>query len=411
MPNMKIAYFDLIGGASGDMIMAAMLDAGLPEQELRRGLAGLHLPGYEIKIRRVVKNGFTATQVGVEVAKDVPERHLDEIQTLVGKSDLPVEIRFQAGNIFQRLAEVEAGIHGTSVAQVHLHELGGIDTIVDVCGALLGLKILGVERLIASPVPLGRGFVQGAHGQIPLPAPATVQLLKGAPVSGRNVDAELVTPTAAVLLTELAESFGPIPSMKLLASGYGAGRRELPFPNLLRILLGESEENSGASLETLATLETNIDDLNPEIYDYLISQLLAEGALDVALSPLQMKKNRPATQVWVLCHPSDAARLMGILFSETSTLGIRKSLVERYALERQILPVQTVYGEIRVKMARWGESKLRSAPEYEDCRRIAAELNIPLIEVYQAAQLAAVSLESENFPDGATSWERNNQLK
>jgi pyridinium-3,5-bisthiocarboxylic acid mononucleotide nickel chelatase len=408
---MKIAYFDLIGGASGDMIMAAMLDAGLPEQALRQALAGLRLPGYELAIKRVVKNGFSATQVAVNVAVDVPERRLSEIMDLLEKSDLPEGIRLQAGATFARLAEVEAGIHGTAIEQVHLHELGGVDTVVDVCAALLGLKILGVERLAASPVPLGRGFVQGAHGQIPLPAPATVQLLQGVPVNGRDVEAELVTPTAAVLLTQLADSFGPIPSMRLVASGYGAGRRELPFPNLLRLLLGESAEASGASLETLATLETNIDDLNPEIYDYLISRLLKEGALDVGLSALQMKKNRPATQVWVLCRPPDAERLMGILFSETSTLGIRKSLVERYALERRILPVQTAYGEVRVKLARWSSGKLRAAPEYEDCRRIAAEQGVPLLEVYQAAQMAAVSLESVNFRDRATSLGEKSQLK
>jgi uncharacterized protein (DUF111 family) len=236
-------------------------------------------------------------------------------------------------------------------------------------------------------------------------------LLQGVPISGRDVEAELVTPTAAVLLTQLVESFGPIPPMRLVASGYGAGRRDLAFPNLLRLLLGESAEFSDASLETLATLETNIDDLNPEIYDYLISRLLKEGALDVGLSALQMKKNRPATQVWVLCRPPDAERLMGILFAETSTLGIRKSLVERYALERRILPVQTAYGEVRVKLAYWSSGKLRAAPEYEDCRRIAAEQKIPLHQVYQAAQLAAASLGSENFPGGSISQGRENQLK
>ena len=394
---MRIAYFDLIGGASGDMIMAAMLDAGLPEPELRQGLASLHLPGYELSMRRVVKNGFSATQVAVSVAEDVPERHLHDLRALLEASDLPEGIRVQADAIFTRLAEVEAGIHGTAPEQVHLHELGGVDTIVDVCGALLGLKILGVERLVVSAVPLGHGFVRGAHGQIPLPAPATVQLLQGVPVVGRDVDAELVTPTAAVLLTQLAESFGPIPPMKLVAAGFGAGRRDLPFPNLLRVLLGESGVALEASLETLATLETNIDDLNPEIYDYLISRLLQEGALDVALSPLQMKKNRPATQVWVLCRPPDAERLMGILFAETSTLGVRKSLVERYALERQLIKVQTAYGEVRVKLARWSKGKLRAAPEYEDCRRIAAEREIPLLQVYQAAQQAAVSLAPDTY--------------
>jgi uncharacterized protein (TIGR00299 family) protein len=408
---MKIAYFDLIGGASGDMILAAMLDAGLPEKELRRGLASLRLPDYELAIRRVVKNGFSATQVAVDVSKDAPERHLGDLQTLLQDSDLPEEIRVQASAIFQRLAEVEAGIHGTSIEQVHLHELGGVDTVVDVCGALLGLKILGVERLSASTAPLGGGFVQGAHGQIPLPAPATVRLLQGVPIRGRDVEAELVTPTAAVLLTQLAESFGPIPSMRLVTSGYGAGHRDLPFPNLLRLLLGETDEVGGASLETLVTLETNIDDLNPEVYDYLIDRLLKQGALDVTLSPLQMKKNRPATQVWVLCRPPDAERMMSILFEETSTLGIRKSLVERYALERQVLPVQTIYGEVRVKLARWSQGQQRAAPEYEDCRRLAAQQGIPLHVVYQAAQLAAVSLVSENARDSTPGREKRRQPK
>jgi uncharacterized protein (TIGR00299 family) protein len=406
---MKIAYFDLIGGASGDMIMAALLDAGLPEGELRQGLAGLRLPGYELSVSRVVKNGFSATQVVVDVAGDAPERHLSDLQAILDKSDLPEGIRSQAGAIFRRLAEVEADIHGVPIEQVHLHELGGVDTVVDVCAALLGLNILGVDRLVVSPVPLGGGFVQGAHGQIPLPAPATLRLLQGVPVSGREVEAELVTPTAAVLLTQLAESFGPIPPMRLVGCGYGAGRRDLPFPNLLRVLLGESAEMSGASLETLATLETNIDDLNPEIYDYLISRLLQEGALDVALSPLQMKKNRPATQVWVLCRPPDAKRMLGILFAETSTLGVRKSLVERYALQRQIVAVQTEYGQVRVKLARWENGRPRAAPEYEDCRRIAAEHGIPLHLVYQAAQQASIALESDNFRDPAASTGEKSQ--
>ena len=310
----------------------------------------------------------------------------------VARAAFPQNFRFPcpttrhgSRGIFTRLAEVEAGIHGTAPEQVHLHELGGVDTIVDVCGALLGLKILGVERLVVSAVPLGHGFVRGAHGQIPLPAPATVQLLQGVPVVGRDVDAELVTPTAAVLLTQLAESFGPIPPMKLVAAGFGAGRRDLPFPNLLRVLLGESGVALEASLETLATLETNIDDLNPEIYDYLISRLLQEGALDVALSPLQMKKNRPGLLVTSLCEPGIATRLIDIVFRETTTIGIRTYEARRKTLDREFVPVETPFGEVRMKVSHMNGSVLNATPEYEDCQRIAAERGVPLKQVIAAA--------------------------
>ena len=383
---MKIAYFDCISGASGDMILGALVDAGLPFERLQNDLALLKLDGYQLQARPVVKNGFKATKVDVLVSEDVPERHLKEILTQVESSQVPETIKMKASALFTRLGEIEAGIHGKSVDQVHLHELGGIDTMVDVIGAFLGLQALGVERVSASPLPLGRGFVRGAHGQIPLPSPATVALLKGVPVTGSDLNFELVTPTGAALLTALAETFGPIPTMQLEAIGYGAGGWDLPIPNVLRLLLGEQTRFDTSIIETLVTLETNIDDLNPQAYEYLMGRLFENGALDVSLTPIQMKKNRPALQVWVLCRPQDETSLGKILFEETSTLGIRRSLVERHSLPRSFQTVETPYGSVKVKLAHLSNGKKRPAPEYEDCKRIAQEKGVSLWEVYLATE-------------------------
>jgi uncharacterized protein (TIGR00299 family) protein len=389
---MKIAYFDCIAGASGDMILGALLDAGLPEAALRERLAALQLDDFDLRCYRVNKNGFSATKIDVLVKDDVPARHLPDIEAIVLESDLPSAIKEQAVAIFRRLGEVEAGIHGTTLDQVHLHELGGVDTIVDVVGALVGLEELGVEQVFASPLPLGRGFVKGAHGQIPLPAPATVGLLKGVPVVGSDLDMELVTPTGAVLLSSLAVEFGPIPAMTLTATGYGAGGRDLPIPNVLRLLLGEQTALAVTMSQTLAMLETNIDDLNPEFYDYVMGRLFAANALDVFLSPIQMKKNRPATLLRVLCQPADVDTLMDILFTETSTLGVRQQTVTRHCLPRSIQTVETPYGPVRVKVARRGEGWIKAAPEYDDCRRLAEESGVSLREVYRVAELAAEEL-------------------
>lgn len=390
---MKIAYFDCIAGASGDMILGAMLDAGLAEETLQEQLALLHLDDFTLRCRRVDKNGFSAMKVDVLVTDDVPVRHLPEIEAIVMKSDLPQAIKERATTIFRRLGEVEADIHGITLDQVHLHELGGVDTIVDVVGVLAGLEALGVERVVASPLPMSRGFVRGAHGQIPLPAPATLALLKDIPIVGIDLEMELVTPTGAVLLSSLATTFGPIPALTLTAVGYGAGGRDLPIPNVLRLLLGEEATATNAAVETLETLtilETNIDDLNPEFYDYVMVRLFASGALDVFLSPLQMKKNRPATLLRVLCRPNQADTMRHILFSETSTLGIREQQVTRYSLARSTRTVETPYGSVRVKVAHWGEGLTKVAPEYEDCRRLAETKGVTMREVYRAAEQAIV---------------------
>lgn len=389
---MKIAYFDCIGGASGDMILGALLDAGLPVETLRARLAALRLPDFELRTQRVNKNGFSAIKVDVIVADDAPERRLAEITAIVEGSDLAPAIKAQATAIFRRLAEVEAGIHGTTLDHVHLHELGGVDTIVDVVGCLVGLDELGIGQLYASPLPLGRGFIKGAHGQIPLPAPATAALLKDAPVVGSDIEKELVTPTGAALLSSLAAGFGPIPAMTLRAVGYGAGGRDLPIPNLVRLFIGDQVTSARLGVESVVVLETNIDDLNPQVYDYVMARLFKAGALDVFLSPIQMKKNRPGTLLRVICRPGDVDAMTDILLAETSTLGVRQQIMARVSLRREMQTVETPFGAVRIKIATLTGGERRAAPEYDDCRRLAEEAGAPLREVYRAAERAAEAL-------------------
>ena len=386
---MKIAYFDLIAGASGDMMLGALIDAGSEIDALSAALLKLNLDDFRLAARKVDKNGFSATKVDVIVKDDVPTRHLPDIESIITDSDLTPQIQKKAIDIFQRLGSVEARIHGTTLDQVHLHELGGVDTIIDVVGVLLGLEILEIEKVCASPVPLGRGFVKGVHGQIPLPAPATIALLKNVPIVGSPIEKETVTPTGAVLLATLAESFGPIPAMRLEAVGYGAGGRDLPIPNLLRILIGERADLEGAIFGTLVMLETNIDDLNPEFYEHVMTQLFEAGALDVFFTSIQMKKNRPAILLQVLGKPGEAPKLRKILFRETTTLGVRQSLIERYALNREIRTVETPYGKVHVKIAHLENGEIKISPEYEDCRQLADQSGIPIREIYLSAQIAA----------------------
>jgi len=385
----KIAYFDCIAGASGDMILGAFLDAGLAQDTLQGVLDALGLAEANLSHHRVLKSGFSATKLDIVVADDVPERHLSDIEEIVQQSQLSQGIKEQAIGIFRRLGDVEARIHGTTLDEVHLHELGGVDTIVDVVGTLAALEAMGIGQVHASPLPLGRGFVRGTHGRIPLPAPATLALLEGVPVVGSDLDIELVTPTGAALLTTLAKSFGPIPTMTLTAVGYGAGSRDLPIPNVLRVLFGESPAPSEQVVtETLVKLETNIDDLNPEIYEHVMALLFKGGALDVFLSPVQMKKNRPGIWLHVLCRPEEADRLEAILFAETSTLGVRREIVGRHALRRASQRVETAYGTVQFKIAQWGEGQVKASPEYEDCRRLAELNGVPLRDVYHAAEAA-----------------------
>ena len=393
---MTVAYLDCIAGASGDMLLGALLDAGVPEAELRRRLEELRLPGFELAVRRVQKVGIGALQVEVRVTDHATVRHVPEIIALVDASGVPAAIKRRAAAIFRRLGEVEAAIHGAALERVHLHELGGIDTIVDVVGVLTGFELLGVERVVCSPLPLARGFVDAAHGRLPLPAPATVALLEGVPVTGAEVAGELVTPTGAALVTALAAEFGALPAMQIRAVGYGAGRAERAIPNVVRLLVGEAAGTGGATgdlvPEQLFVVETNIDDMNPELYEYVSARLFAAGALEVFTQPAAMKKNRPATLLSVLCRPPQRAAVRHLLFRETTTIGVREHPVQRYALARETCRVATPYGEIRVKVVRGAGLEPRWAPEYDDCRRAAEATGTPLQAVYQAAQAAACRL-------------------
>ena len=382
---MKVLYFDLIGGASGDMILGAFIDAGMPAEKLAKKLAGLKLNEFKLKAGSINKNGFQATKVDILVGEQPPERHLKEILDVIRKSSLPESIQKRAIKIFQNIASVEAGIHNKPVEQIHLHELGATDTIVDVTGALLALDYLGVSHIYASPIPLGSGFIKGAHGQIPLPAPATMGLLKGLPVRRTEIKAELITPTGAALLAELVDDFSPPPEMRVDMVGYGAGTRDLPIPNLLRVLIGETEEKRNQLKEELILLESNLDDLNPEIYPYVMDSLFIAGALDVCLVPVQMKKNRPGTQIQVLAQVQDAGILREILFQETSTLGVRQIVVDRYSLPRIIQEVSTTFGKVRIKVAGEGTLYQKASPEFEDCQNLARENKIPVQRVYQEA--------------------------
>jgi uncharacterized protein (TIGR00299 family) protein len=291
--------------------------------------------------------------------------------------------------VFTRICEAEGGIHGMSVDEVHLHEVGGVDAIVDVVGVLAGFELLEIGRVVVSPLPMGRGFVKGAHGQIPLPAPATVALLKGVPVVGSPIDKELVTPTGAALLVELADAWGPLPAMTLRAVGYGAGTRDLVIPNVLRLMLGDSSPDGPWFSETITVLETHLDNDRGETIGHAFRKLMEEGALDVVSIPAQMKKDRPAHVVKVLAKPEDADRLERILFEETSTLGIRRSDTRRDALHRHFDTVDTRYGKIQVKIAHLPGGTLRATPEYEDCRKAAETHNVPLTTVTHEAEHAA----------------------
>jgi len=386
---MKTAYVDCIAGASGDMLLGALVDAGLPAETLEAELAKLRIPDFHLHFSKVSKNGFGATKVDVHAHDDAPERHLREIREVVEGSGVSERVKERALRVFTRICECEAEIHGSTVDKVHLHEVGGVDAIVDVVGVLAGFEALGIERVVVSPLPLGRGFVRGAHGEIPLPAPATVALLKGVPVCGSPVEKELVTPTGAGLLVELADAWGPLPTMTLEEVGYGAGTRDLVIPNVVRLMLGSAEGSGAWTSETITVLETNLDDERGETIGHVARRLMAEGALDVVSIPAQMKKDRPATVVKVLAKPQDADRLEKILFEETSTIGVRRADTRRDGLPRRAESVDTRYGAIAVKLTDLPDGSVRVTPEYEDCRRLAEEHGVALRVVQQEAEHAA----------------------
>ncbi len=399
---MKIAYFDCFSGISGDMILGALIDLGLGVAELRAELDKLSLAHYQLEVEKVEKQGIQGTKVNVILGKEDVTRRLEDILTIIEESALTEEIKGPARKIFVRLAEAEARIHQEDLSEVHFHELGGVDAIIDIVGAVAGMKLLGIDAVYGSRLHLGRGFVKCRHGRLPVPTPATLELTKGVPVYGGDIDAELVTPTGAAIITTLAQGFGELPEMTVERIGYGAGQRNLPIPNLLRVLIGERgsyrghrELESGVPLpcgydeDTVTVIETNIDDMNPEFYEYIMARLFDSGALDVFLTPVQMKQARPATLLSVVVSAENLRPVLEAIFRETTTLGVRTYQTRRYKLAREEIEVETEYGKVRVKLGRLRGEAVNLAPEYRDCRRLADEGQIPIKQVYEAAKRKA----------------------
>ena len=397
---MKIAYFDCFSGVSGDMTLGALLACGADEGAFRDKLAALGVPGYRLHVQRRKVEGLMATDVDVELLENDQGhgRHLADIEAIYRDSDLSPSVREKALAIFTRLADAEAKVHGTTPDKIHFHEVGAVDAIVDITGACLLLEMLGVEAVCSAPLPMSRGFVDCQHGRMPLPAPATMELLLGLPTYPVAVSGELVTPTGAAIVATLSEGrMGDPPPMTPLGVGYGAGKKDFgaPFPNLLRVVIGEAQDvhsskqaTAGATPTTVAVLETNLDDAPGEVLGYVQERLLAAGALDVFFVAAQMKKNRPGTLLTVLAAPEDAAVLSEMILAETGTLGVRRTLAQRDCLERAWESVETPFGPVRVKVGTRGGREWTAAPEFEDCRSAAQAHGVAIRQVYRAALAA-----------------------
>ena len=383
---MTLAYFDCFSGISGDMILGALVDAGVGIDVLRGELEKLNLPGYEITALKVMRSGIASTKVHVCLAEsEQPVRHLADIKKIIQSSSLSPAVKERSLAIFGRLAEAEAKVHGTDPEKVHFHEVGAVDAIVDIVGSVIGLELLGIKEIHASPVNLGSGTITTAHGTLPVPAPATVELLKGVPAYGSSISFELTTPTGSVILTTVSSSFGPMPNMKLLKTAYGAGGRDIPGqPNVLRLLIGEASTHYEA--DTSLVIETNIDDMNPQVYDYVIEKLMQQGAQDVYLTPIIMKKGRPAILLSVLTDKAKRDAVLDTIFRETTSIGVRIREVGRMKLVREIKEVVTRFGKIRIKVSKLSDETLTATPEYEDCRKIAEEQQAPLKKVIEEAK-------------------------
>ena len=386
---MKICYFDCPAGASGDMILAALVDAGLPARRLREDLARLGLTGYALRVRKVRRSGVEARQVDVRLKGEQHElRVLPTIRRLIRQADLPDQVKSRSLAIFERLARAEAEVHGIPMERVHFHEIGAVDTIVDVVGAAVALEVLGIDRVEVSPLPLGRGTVLTDHGELPLPAPATLEMLKGVPVYPVSLEAETVTPTGAAILTTLAERFGSFTPLRVERTGYGAGSREDPgSPNLIRAWIGTADEALPA--ERAAVLEANVDDMVPEQFEHLMSLLFEAGAQDVSLTPTVMKKSRPGTIITVIGPTGRQAEMARVLLAESTSIGLRHWEVGRIVLPREVVKLRTRFGTLAVKVARIGKRAVNVGPEYEDCRRAARKHGVPLKTVYAEAMRAA----------------------
>jgi len=395
---MKIAYFDCFSGASGDMLLGALVDAGVNLAALEAELRRLPAPGWSITAEKTKKKGIAATQIRVRSGEHHPHRGLGEILQLINegaKSGLSASAAALASRIFTRLGEAEAKIHNTTTEKIHFHEVGAVDAIVDIVGASIGFEMLGIEEFFCSPLNVGGGRIEAAHGSLPVPAPATAELLLGAPTYSTGIERELVTPTGAAIITAVAKRFGAMPAMTVSKIGYGSGAADLPTQaNVLRMFVGEAAAEAsawagaGAWDETIAVIEANFDDLNPQVYAYFAEKALEAGALDVFCAAIQMKKGRPGQLVTVLTPLERADALVELLFCETTTIGARSYEARRRTLAREFISVETPLGAVRMKVARENGRVLNAAPEYEDCRRIAMERGIPLKQVLAEAAFA-----------------------
>jgi len=385
---MKIAYFDCFAGISGDMTLGALIGAGADPVRLRDGLAGLGVGGYRIEVGRKIKGVIETTDVRV-VLDEPPlprQRRLKEIRETIRSANLSDRVKQTAERIFNRLAEAEGRVHGRSPEEVHFHEVGDVDAIVDIVGAAICLEMIGWPKVVASPMPTFHGYITGAHGTFPLPAPATAELLRGVPWRKLDIEGELVTPTGAAIIAEIASGFGEMPAMTVETIGYGAGKSNFGIPNVLRIMVGE-ESPSVPAARSVTVIETNIDDLNPQFYETAMERLFAAGALDVFLTPIQMKKNRPGTLLSVICDPVGAESLAAVVLAETSTLGVRMSRWERVCLDRRWEEVVTGFGTIRIKIGERDGKTITASPEYEDCKQAAAEHDVAIRQVYESAMV------------------------
>lgn len=391
---MTIAYFDCFSGISGDMTLGALVDAGVPIDQLRAELAKLGLAGYTLTSGTAKRSGIAATKVNVVLEEEQqPARHLSDIRRIIGDSSLAPLVKEKSLRIFLTLAEAEAEVHGTTVEQVHFHEVGAVDAIVDIVGTVIGLEHLGITEIIASPVNVGSGRVHTFHGHLPVPAPATAVLLKGIPFYSSSIPFELTTPTGAAIISTLAGSFGQLPHLVVRTVACGAGTKDLPDqPNVLRLFLGHYAAAAGE--DTSVLIETNIDDMNPQIYEQVIGKLLAAGAHDAYLAPVIMKKGRPGILLSALTDRSGQAAVLDTIFRETTSIGVRIQEVGRKKLRREVRQVETVYGPVQVKISSLGGEVLTATPEYEDCKRLADEKHVPLKNILDEAKAQFLSPRS-----------------
>ncbi|MBT6503591.1 MAG: nickel pincer cofactor biosynthesis protein LarC [Deltaproteobacteria bacterium] len=392
-----VLYFDCFSGISGDMTIGALLDLGIDQESFLADLNSLAVDGYHLQISQKTTRGIAATDFDVIIESD-PEvhshhhRNLQDILQIIENSSIDKAAKTLSRNIFETIAQAEAEVHNQNLDEVHFHEVGAIDSIVDIVGAALCISMLKPEVIMASPLHVGSGTVTCAHGVLPIPAPATLKILEKVPIYSTNVIGELVTPTGAAIIKNLASDFLSLPAMTVEKTGYGAGKKDFGHLNALRVMFGKIDASSALNQEQLIMLETNIDDMNPETYSYLLPLILEKGALDVFLADVIMKKGRPGTQISLLCHPQDVDTFENLLYDETTTLGIRKQMVERSSLERKMISVETPFGVVQVKAALRDGKPFRISPEYEICRKIASEKALPLREVYHIVRKASDDL-------------------